>query len=267
VQGALNITATAGDPFTLELVTLTLADVPGSMVNFEPTTSYAWRIVRTQAGITGFGAGVITIDPAGFANMTDGTFSLSLENSGHDLMLRYIARPIISSFSPLSGPVGTEVMIEGTGLDTVTEVQFHGTPAVVVTPVSATSIKAVVPLGATTGPITVISPGGTGTSPASFKVLPKITSFTPTSAAVGETVTITGTTFTGATSVKFNTTSATFTVDSDTQITATVPVGATTGTISVTTPDGTGTSPASFGCCPELPVSLPPAPRRRVGDD
>jgi hypothetical protein len=63
---------------------------------------------------------------------------------------------------------------------------------------------------------------------------------------VGTLVTITGTNFTGATSVTFNGTSATFTVNSATKITATVPTGATTGKITVTTPSGTATSATDF---------------------
>ena len=75
---------------------------------------------------------------------------------------------------------------------------------------------------------------------------PTITSFSPTSGAVGTSVNITGTNFTGATALKFNGTGTSFTVNSSTQITATVPSGATTGTISVSTPSGTGTSSSSF---------------------
>jgi len=75
---------------------------------------------------------------------------------------------------------------------------------------------------------------------------PAVTSFLPTSGRVGSSVVIAGTYFTGATSVTFNGVSASFVVDSSIQITATVPVGATTGVIAVTTPDGTGASVGSF---------------------
>ncbi len=59
-------------------------------------------------------------------------------------------------------------------------------------------------------------------------------------------MTISGSNFTGASSVRFNGTSASFTVVSATQISATVPGGATSGPISVTTSAGTGTSSALF---------------------
>ena len=82
---------------------------------------------------------------------------------------------------------------------------------------------------------------------------PSITGFNPTSGSVGTSVTVTGSSFNGTNSVKFNGTAATtYTVDSDTQITAIVPTGATTGTISVTTPAGTATSSGTFT------VTMPP---------
>ncbi len=69
--------------------------------------------------------------------------------------------------------------------------------------------------------------------------LPSITTFTPTSAATGATVTITGTNFTGATAVSFGGTAATsYSVVSATSITAVVASG-TTGSVSVTTPGET----------------------------
>ena len=73
--------------------------------------------------------------------------------------------------------------------------------------------------------------------------VPVITSFTPTSATQGETVTITGQYFQNVTSVSFGGTAATsFNVVSATQITAVVGTGH-TGVISVTTTGGTDTEP------------------------
>jgi uncharacterized repeat protein (TIGR03803 family) len=67
-----------------------------------------------------------------------------------------------------------------------------------------------------------------------------------TSAKVGATIKILGTDLTGTTSVKFNGTAATFTVVSNSEITAKVPADATTGPVEVTTPSGTLTSNAKF---------------------
>jgi len=155
--------------------------------------------------------------------------------------------PTVTSFSPTCGPVGTVVTISGTGFTGATSVKFATTSASF-TVNSDTQITASVPKGATTGTISVTTPDGTGVSNVDFSIPcpPTITSFSPTSGAVGTSVTINGTNFTGATSVKFATTSASFTVNSNTQITATVPSGATTGRISVTTPAGTATSSGTF---------------------
>ena len=61
----------------------------------------------------------------------------------------------------------------------------------------------------------------------------------PTSGEVGAAVNILGSDLTGATGVSFNGTAATFAVVSRTLITATVPTGASTGKVEVTTPGGT----------------------------
>jgi uncharacterized repeat protein (TIGR03803 family) len=68
----------------------------------------------------------------------------------------------------------------------------------------------------------------------------------PTSGEVGAHVKILGTNLTGATSVTFNGTAATFTVKSKSEITTTVPSGATTGTVQVVTPGGTLSSNVPF---------------------
>jgi hypothetical protein len=83
---------------------------------------------------------------------------------------------------------------------------------------------------------------------AAFAAAPTISSFSPTSGPVGTSVTIHGQNFSGpdVMSVTFNGTSATFTIDNPQKITATVPAGATTGPIAVTSLDGTATSSTNF---------------------
>jgi uncharacterized repeat protein (TIGR03803 family) len=84
----------------------------------------------------------------------------------------------------------------------------------------------------------------------------------PTTGAVGATIQILGTDFTGATAVTFNGTPAPFTIISPTQIQTTVPSGATTGSVKVTIPSGTPTSNKRFRVQPQMtsfsPTSGPP---------
>src|SRR5947207_6532721 len=165
--------------------------------------------------------------------------------------------PTITSFTPLNGAVTTDVTISGTNFTRATAVIFNDTSATF-TVISATTIRATVPAGATTGPIQVTTPGGIAASTISFTVTPSaptITSFSPASGPVRMTVMTSGTNFTGAAAVIFNVTNAaTFTVTSATTIQATVPAGATTGPIHVTTPGGMATSVGSFTVTPNPPT-------------
>jgi hypothetical protein len=99
------------------------------------------------------------------------------------------------------------------------------------------------------GPIFALPPGynvnGGGITNNVFAG-PIITNMVPPYGLAGNAVKIQGAGFTGASSVTFNETNASFTVNSESQITATVPAGATTGRITVTTPNGIGRSIAEF---------------------
>jgi hypothetical protein len=74
---------------------------------------------------------------------------------------------------------------------------------------------------------------------------PTVAKVTPASGKVGKNVTITGTNLSGAT-VSFRGTPAVITTDTATEITTKVPVGATTGRITVTTSAGTVTTTKAF---------------------
>jgi hypothetical protein len=146
----------------------------------------------------------------------------------------------VTSLSPTSAAAGTSVTITGTNFGATqgtSTVQFNGTPA---TPTSwsATNIVVPVPAGATTGNV-VVTVSGVASNGMSFTVLaaPSITSLSPTSAAVGASVTISGTSFgatQGTSTVQFNGTPATPTSWNATSIVVPVPAGATTGNVVVT---------------------------------
>ncbi len=84
------------------------------------------------------------------------------------------ATPIITSFTPTSGPAGTSVTIAGTNFSSIpinNIVKFNGVTATV-TASTATSITSTVPSDATTGKITVTVGSLTGTSLSNFIIVP-----------------------------------------------------------------------------------------------
>jgi hypothetical protein len=169
------------------------------------------------------------------------------------------APPTVRAFTPSNGPAGTAVTLKGTGFLNATRVRFGGVDATSFSSSVDSVLVATVPAAAVTGPINVTNPAGSGASATSFGVGPRLTSLTPpsvpASAATGSIITLTGDHLTGAYDVRFNGTLASFVVDLDTQITAFIPPGATTGPVTVTTPQGTATSPFAF----EIVTFTPPA--------
>jgi hypothetical protein len=142
------------------------------------------------------------------------------------------------------------VTINGANLGGATSVAFNGTAASFGVD-SSSQITATVPAGASTGPIIVTtSANGMATSAANFTVAatpppptaPTISSLSPSSGRAGTSVTINGANLGGATSVTFNGKLASFSAVSPSQITTSVPRGAKTGPVRVTT--GAGTSNA-----------------------
>jgi uncharacterized repeat protein (TIGR03803 family) len=150
---------------------------------------------------------------------------------------------------PAAAKVGGQLQIFGQGFTGATAVSLNGKPATFAV-VSDTYMTARIPSGATTGPVTVTTPGGPLPSKQAFRIIPAIRSFTPTSGKVGTPVTIKGVSLTQATQVTFGGVSASFVVNSDTQVTATVPTGAVTGHIAITTLGGVATSAGTFTVTP-----------------
>jgi hypothetical protein len=157
----------------------------------------------------------------------------------------------LSTFAPTAGTVGAIVVISGSQLTGSSEVMFDGVPTAFSVDSDA-QITASVPTGADTGPIEIITPVGPAVSESAFQVMPTITGMAPLRGSVGTTVTIQGSAFDGATKVTFGGQPAVFSVNSYSQISATVPAGALTGRVTVTTASGTATSSGSFRVKPTI---------------
>lgn len=176
--------------------------------------------------------------------------------------------PVVSLTAPIDGQTvlsGTSVALTATatdlalggGLGVVSSVSFYVGETLISTDTSS-PYEATWTVPATSGEYALTaratdSEGAVGTSaPVKQFVLtgsgePAIASLAPASGAVGTVVTINGSNFAGVTAVRFNSFDATaFTVDSLTQITATVPTTASTGVVTVSTPRGTATSSTNF---------------------
>jgi hypothetical protein len=239
----------------------------GSPVVVTGTNTTNWNMTATLSGIAAlqnlpssvtatfrfYASGQTTTGGWGFNSRTNGVYGLDVAGtfSGGGGLL-----PAITSFDPASGPAGTAVTIGGSNFTGATNVTFNGVVATF-SNVTDTSISATVPASASSGPISVFTPGGTGSSTNNFLVpIPVINSFDPVSGPAGTVVTIGGSNFTGATNVAFNGVAATFSNVTDTSISATVPAGALSGPISVSTPAGLATSTNSF-LVPTVSVVLP----------
>nr|WP_262888665.1 FG-GAP-like repeat-containing protein [Hymenobacter sp. HDW8] len=165
----------------------------------------------------------------------------------------YTAAPLITTFSPDSGPIGTSVTIIGTDLHGATQVLFNGVVANTFTIISSSRIEALVPQGATRGLIKVVTPRGTATSSTTFlPPAPTLTALSPGAGAEGASITLTGTGLLGSTGITFQgTTAPGFTINAaGTTATVRVPAGATSGMVQVLVP---------LGSSNELPFTVLPA--------
>jgi uncharacterized repeat protein (TIGR03803 family) len=239
--------------------TPTAALVQASDGNFYGTDSKGGAFVKGSIfQITP--AGVLTIlnsfsgsdgsSPQGIAQHTDGVlYGTTSEGGAKSLGTAFMVTAGLGAFVeplPSFGIVGDNVGLLGPGLTDSFSVSFNGTGASF--SISSDSlISAEVPTGASTGPISVATTYGPVSSSQVFEILPSVSSFLPTAGLVGSTVTIEGSALTGAEAVSFGGTDTPwFTVNSDSQITATVPARAISGPIAVTTPIDKAASLSNF---------------------
>ncbi len=224
------------------------ADVNGGTV-FEITPTGTLTTLYTFCTLTSCDDGALPF--SGLLLATNGTFYGTTSQGGtyNDGTIFSVANglgPFVKT-QPMFAHEGATVGIFGQGFTGSSVVQFGGVQATKVKGSGATFITAKVPAGALTGSVTVTTDGTTLKSNQQFRVKPQVLSFNPPSGPVGTQVTITGVGFTQTNGVGFgDNVPAQFTVNSDTEVTATVPAGAKTGPIGVVTKGGTGISSATF---------------------
>jgi chitodextrinase len=194
-------------------------DSPTQITVTVPTIPYTvgrWRV--SYAGGTAVYDPVFTVDPAPV--------------------------PTITAMNPTHAQVGEQVVLTGTNFVGVSGVSLAMVNASY-TVDSATQITVTVPtIPYTVGRWRVTNAGGTAVYDPVFTVdpapVPTITAMNPTHAQVGQQVVLTGTNFVGVTAVSLAMVNASYTVDSATQITVTVPtIPYTVGRWRVTNAGGT----------------------------
>jgi hypothetical protein len=300
---ATSVTVTVPIGATSGPLTLTTADGKGASKPFNvpnpavATLTPATGSVGVPFAITGSGLGALrgTVTFAGereaaITQWTDigvkgtipagaATGPVTLRTAdGRTASRNYTAgTPALTSVAPATAAVGAQLTLTGSHLGaTPGTVRFSGATEPVLIPASAWSVSSVrvaVPAGALSGPVTLTTADGrTATRPFTV-LLPAISYLVPASGAPGAAVTIVGTNFgTAAGGVTFagavDPVVASVTRWSATSVTLTVPVGAATGELRLTTADGktaskqftvpdptlTGVSPTA--AAPGVPVTI-----------
>ncbi|MEP3386590.1 MAG: IPT/TIG domain-containing protein [Reichenbachiella sp.] len=180
-------------------------------------------------------------------------------------IVEVVPAPSITSFTPEEGFPDAEVTITGENLDGASAVTINGTSVDIKTLSlnSSTSIIFKVPLETTigSGKITVTTAGGNAETSKSFEVLdpkPDIQNFVPASYFPGKNIKIEGLNLADATAVEFTgaddtKVSATIVNNTATEIEVTIPEGAITGKVYVTTAKGAGESASDFTITQPIP--------------
>ena len=217
------------------------ATVTGTRLSADTTVTIG-GVPATVQSVASDGTSMVVVPPI---RNTTGAVAVTVTNivDGADVSATLaggytytVAAATVSGLSASTAPAGTKVAVLGTGFDGVTTVTFGGV-SVPFTVANATTLFATVPLTptltkGTTVDVTVVNSTG---DPSTADTLtaddwtwngnPMITGMSASTGNAGSTVTLTGTSFTGASAVKFGSVAATaYTVVNDTTITATVPV-------------------------------------------
>jgi hypothetical protein len=220
------------------------------------TTSVKFGTLEAASFVVNSPTQITAVPPAGTPALVDVSVTTAAGTVTKVGAYTFVAPPVVSAVSPTTGATagGTAVTITGANFTGSTGVTFNGVAATDFSVIDDNTITVTMPAGtAGAANVVVTGPYSTGTLNSAFTYVapPAITSITPAAGPTGgaTAVTIHGSAFSGATSVKFGNTAATsFTVvGGGTQINAIAPAGTAGATdVSVTTAYGTGTLTAGY---------------------
>lgn len=254
-----SISPTAGPIGGGTVVTILGANFTGVVAVTFGATPAASYLVNTANQIT-------ATTPAHSAGSALVTVRTASGSSGQPVFFSFQvpAVPLVTGIAPGNGPApgGTTVVLTGTRFTGATAVRFGAAPAAAFTLDTATRITATTPaIAPGVVLVTVTTPDGTSNGvPFFYLGAPVVSTLSPAQGprAGGNTVVISGCNLAVVTGVRFGSVSATFTVDSDTQITAVAPPG--TGVALVTALSPGGTSAAAYYSYLPAPVVTGLAP-------
>ncbi len=243
-----NVTMAAGPPATTPVIT-NVSPTSGGIGNQVTLTGQLFGASQGTSNIYFNGAGATSISSWSSTQIvasvpssaSTGPITVVVNGIGSNRDFTFtFYNPVISNLQPPAAPAGGYITINGSGFGAYqggSTVQFNAVAASV-SSWSDTSIRVQVPSNATSGSVTV-TVGGIVSDAAQFTIIEalSITSISPSSGEIGATVTISGTGFgpTQSNSVLslYGATVTNITSWSDTSIVGVVPLGISTGSVSV----------------------------------
>jgi len=117
ITGPLVIGATSGNPFVINVGSLSTGNEAFNLSNWDPSVDYTWTIATASGGITGFAANKFTVDDRNFTrfnNVGNGTFTVQV--SGNNLQLKFNKSTI---------PVGYYWGLPGAGDWSTSDASWH----------------------------------------------------------------------------------------------------------------------------------------------
>jgi sugar lactone lactonase YvrE len=266
----------AGHVIVAETTNSLLREIdPALAVNGQPNAVFTLAGTGERGSTDGAGNVAKFNQPSGVTVTTSS--AVIVADTINNTLRKILLPPTIASLNPAQGDVGASVTITGNRFDergpsfnTVRFAAAGGTVTATVTSATRSQLNVTVPTGAITGAVTVQTAGGTSNG-VTFTVggaqAPAIADFNPQTGPVGTLVTLTGTNLkVGAVDpvVTFAGPSgrlpALVAFSSATEARATVPNGAITGIIDLTTSAGTAITSQPFTIAPSQDYSITLAP-------